>query len=123
MVRGGTRDIAWAPCHNPVTNAGDGLALAIGTGGSGLGPSRTLGPGRQFIPRNAPTLLNTGLGTPYLFWDGRVANLGFLGGGGGAFQTPAGSPLPPRLPTLLAPQAMFPVMKPGGMRRLPGDHH
>ncbi len=121
-VLSGNRDIACATCHNPVTNAGDGLALAIGTGGSGLGPSRTLGPGRQFIPRNAPTLLNTGLGTPYLFWDGRVANLGFLGGGGGAFQTPAGSQLPSGLPTLLAAQAMFPVMNRGEMRGTAGDH-
>ncbi len=121
-VLSGNRDIACATCHNPVTNAGDGLSLAIGTGGSGLGPSRTLGSGRQFIPRNAPTLLNTGLGTPYLFWDGRVSNLGFGGGGGGAFQTPAGNQLPAGLPTLLAAQAMFPVMNRGEMRGMPGDH-
>src|SRR6266516_3005707 len=101
-VLSGNRDIACATCHNPATHAADGLALAIGTGGSGLGPSRTLGPGRQFIPRNAPTLLNTGLGTPYLFWDGRVSNLGFGPGGGGVFQTPADNQLPAGLPTLLA---------------------
>jgi cytochrome c peroxidase len=119
-VMSGNRDIACATCHNPVTNAGDGLALAIGTGGSGLGPSRTLGPGRQFIPRNAPTLLNTGLGAVYLFWDGRVSGFGF--GGGGPFQTPAGNQLPAGLPTLLAAQAMFPVMNRGEMRGVPGDH-
>ena len=118
-VLSGNRDIACATCHNPVTNAGDGLALAIGTGGSGLGPSRTLGPGRQFIPRNAPTLLNTGLGAPYLFWDGRVSGFGF--GGGGPFQTPAGNALPSGLPTLLAAQAMFPVMNREEMRGAPGD--
>src|SRR3989454_12303903 len=94
-VLSGNRDIACAPCHNPVTSAGDGLSLAIGTGGSGLGPARTLGPGRQFIPRHAPPLPNTGLGTPHLFWDGPGANPGFLGGGGGAFPTPPGSPHPP----------------------------
>ncbi len=124
-VLSGNRDIACATCHNPVTNAGDGLSLAIGTGGSGLGPSRTLGPGRQFIPRNAPTLLNTALGAPYLFWDGRVSNLGFGGfggGGGGAFQTPAGNQLPAGLPTLLAAQAMFPVMNREEMRGARGDH-
>jgi len=119
-VLSGNRDIACATCHNPVAHAGDGLALAIGTGGSGLGPSRTLGPGRQFIPRNAPTLLNTGLGAPYLFWDGRVS--GFAFGGGGPFQTPAGSALPSGLPTLLAAQAMFPVMNREEMRGVPGDH-
>src|SRR2546422_6590467 len=118
-VLSGNRDIACATCHNPVTNAGDGLSLAIGTGGSGLGPSRTLGPGRQFIPRNAPTLLNTGLGAFYLFWDGRVSGFGF--GGGGSFQTPAGTALPSGLPSLLAAQAMFPVMNREEMRGTPGD--
>ena len=119
-VLSGNRDIACATCHNPVSHAGDGLALSIGTGGSGLGPSRTLGPGRQFIPRNAPTLINTGLGAPYLFWDGRVSGFGF--GGGGPFQTPAGNLLPSGLPTLLAAQAMFPVMNREEMRGVPGDH-
>jgi len=119
-VLSGNRDIACATCHNPVSHATDGLVLAIGTGGTGLGPSRTLGPGRQFIPRNAPTLLNTGLGAPYLFWDGRVSGFGF--GGGGVFQTPAGNALPSGLPTLLAAQAMFPVMNREEMRGAPGDH-
>src|SRR3989441_4525827 len=95
---------ACATCHDPVSHAADGLALSIGTGGSGLGPSRTLGPGRQFIPRNAPTLVNAGLGSFYLFWDGRVSGNRF------GFQTPAGTALPSRLPRLLAGQAMFPGM-------------
>ena len=115
-ILSGNRDIACATCHNPVSHAADGLALSIGTGGSGLGSSRTLGPGRQFIPRNAPTLVNAGLGAFYLFWDGRVSGLGF-----GAFQTPAGAALPPGLPSLLAAQAMFPVMSREEMRGVPGD--
>jgi len=114
-VLSGNRDIACATCHNPASHAGDGLALSIGTGGSGLGPSRTLGPGRQFIPRNAPTLVNTGLGAFYLFWDGRVSGSSF------AFQTPAGAALPPGLPNILAAQAMFPVMSREEMRGAPGD--
>src|SRR6059036_2820743 len=95
-VLSGNRDIACATCHNPVTHAADGLALSVGTGGTGLGPSRTLGPGRQFVPRNAPTLLNAGLGSFYMFLDGRVS--GFRSG---PFQTPAGAALPPGLPSLL----------------------
>ena len=114
-VLSGNRDIACATCHNPASHAGDGLALSIGTGGSGLGPSRTLGPGRQFIPRNAPTLVNTGLGAFYLFWDGRVSGSSF------AFQTPAGAALPPGLPNILAAQAMFPVVNREEMRGAPGD--
>ncbi len=115
-VLSGNRDIACATCHDPVSHAADGLTLSIGTGGSGLGPSRTLGPGRHFIPRNAPTLLNAGLGSFYLFLDGRVS--GFRSG---PFQTPAGAALPTGLPTLLAAQAMFPVMNREEMRGAPGD--
>src|SRR5437764_11669841 len=77
-VLSGNRDVACATCHHPTTHEADGLSLAIGTGGSGLGPGRTLGSGRQFVPRNAPSLLNDGLGLSYLFWDGRLSN--FLGG-------------------------------------------
>src|SRR3989454_4212330 len=42
-ILSGNRDIACATCHAPVQHGGDGLSLAIGTGGTGLGPSRTLG--------------------------------------------------------------------------------
>jgi len=115
-VLSGNRDIACATCHSPASHAADGLALSIGTGGSGLGPSRTLGPGRQFIPRNAPTLVNAGLGAFYLFWDGRVSGNSF------GFQTPAGTALPPGLPNILAAQAMFPVMNRDEMRGARGDH-
>src|SRR5438128_5099732 len=114
-VLSGNRDIACATCHDPVSHAADGLALSIGTGGSGLGPSRTLGPGRQFIPRNAPTLVNAGLGSFYLFWDGRVSGNRF------GFQMPAGRALPSGLPSLLAAQAMFPVMNREEMRGARGD--
>src|SRR5256885_14512401 len=41
-VLSGNRDVACATCHHPTTHEADGLSLAIGTGGSGLGPGRTL---------------------------------------------------------------------------------
>src|SRR5213079_3720389 len=66
-ILSGNRDVACATCHHPSTHEGDGLSLSIGTGGTGLGPSRTLGPGRQFVRRNARSLLNDGLGLFYLF--------------------------------------------------------
>jgi len=111
----GNRDIACATCHQPATAMGDGLSLAVGTGGTGVGPGRTLGAGRQFVPRNAPTLLNVALGQPYIFWDGRVT--GFAG----FFQTPAGDSLPRGLPNVLSAQAMFPVTNRREMRGEPGD--
>jgi len=113
-ILSGNRDISCATCHQPSEHAGDGLSLAVGTGGTGL--SRTLGPGRQFVPRNAPSLVNGGLGLFYLFWDGRIS--GFQSG---PFTTPAGSALPPDLPNILAAQAMFPVVDRREMRGGPGD--
>ncbi len=120
-VLSGNRDIACATCHLPTQHAADGLSLSIGTGGTGLGPSRTLGPGREFVPRSAPSLLNAGLGLPYLFWDGRISGFGpFVEGGPGQFSTPAGSLLPP-VPNILAAQALFPVVNRREMRGEAGD--
>src|SRR5207247_1293080 len=112
-ILSGNRDVACATCHQPAEHATDGLSLAIGTGGTGLGASRTLGPGRQFVPRNAPSLLNTGLGLFYVFWDGRISRFGQVPGG---FTTPAGRSLPSGLPNILAAQAMFPVTNRREMR-------
>lgn len=115
-ILSGNKDIACATCHLPQQNLTDGLSLAIGTGGVGEGPSRTLGSGRKFGPRSAPSLLNDGLGLVYVFDDGRVS--GFRSG---PFQTPAGTALPPDLPNILAAQAMFPVLNRQEMRGDSGD--
>ena len=115
-ILSGNRDISCGTCHHPRTSAADGLSLAIGTGGIGLGTARTLGQGRVFIPRSAPTLLNSGLGFFYVFWDARIN-----GWRGGPFQNPAGTALPGGLPNILAAQAMFPVTNRREMRGDPGD--
>jgi cytochrome c peroxidase len=114
----GNRDVSCATCHSPLAHGADVLALSIGTGGSGDGASRTLGSGRQFTPRNAPSLINVGLGGFYFFWDGRVSELGGLG----SFKTPAGTALPADVPNVLAAQAMFPVTNRNEMRGEAGDH-
>jgi cytochrome c peroxidase len=115
-ILSGNRDVACATCHHPATHEGDGLSLAIGTGGSGLGPGRTLGPGRQFVARNAPSLLNAGLGPFYLFWDGRLSN--FLVG---PPPPPVAASVAPGVSNLLAAQAMLPVVNRREMRGEPGD--
>jgi len=115
-ILSGNKDIACATCHLPQQHLQDGLSLAIGTGGSGEGPARTLGAGRQFHQRSAPSLLNDGLGLVYVFDDGRVS--GFRSG---PFQTPAGTALPADLPNILAAQAMFPVLNRQEMRGDSGD--
>ncbi|HUF27703.1 MAG TPA: cytochrome c peroxidase [Gemmatimonadaceae bacterium] len=115
-VLSGNRDISCATCHHPSLHAGDGLSLAVGTGGSGLGESRAPGEGRDLLPRNAPSLLNRGLGQTYTFWDGRLAEHGR-----GHFVTPVGSSLPSGLVNVLAAQAMLAVADRGEMRGTHGD--
>jgi len=113
-ILSGNRDISCVTCHQPGMHGTDGLSLSIGTGGTGLGPFRTLGPGRQLVPR--PTLLNQGLRAQYLFWGGRVS-----GHGSGPFTSPPEVRLPPGLSNILAAQAMLPVLNRVEMRGQPGD--
>jgi cytochrome c peroxidase len=116
-ILSGNRDVACATCHDPSAHATDALSLPIGTGGVGDGLARTLGAGREFVPRNAPTLLNQGLGFFYLFWDGRVNEEGGLG----RFNTPTKVTMPAGLSGLLAAQAMLPVLNRAEMRGIVGD--
>ena len=116
-ILSGNRDVACATCHTPLAHTGDGLSLAIGTGASQVGAIRTLGAGRQFTPRNAPSLLSAGLNPVYLFWDGRVSD----GFGSSRFTTPAGAALPSGLTSALAAQAMIPVTNRVEMRGNTGD--
>ena len=116
-ILSGNRDVACATCHTMADHATDALSLAIGTGGVSDGTTRTLGAGRQFVPRNAPSLLNQGLGLFYLFWDGRVNEEGGIG----QFRTPGGVTIPSQVGSLLAAQAMLPVLNRTEMRGVPGD--
>jgi cytochrome c peroxidase len=116
-ILSGNRDVACATCHTAADHTTDALSLAIGTGGTVSGTVRTLGPGRQFVPRNAPSLLNQGLGLFYLFWDGRVNEEGGIG----RFKTPTNVVLPPQLDNLIAAQAMLPVLNRTEMRGNTGD--
>lgn len=101
----GNRDISCATCHHPQLATADGLPLSIGTGGTGLGPARQLGPNREIVPRHATELFNRGLAEwRTMFWEGRVS-----GSAAEGFHTPAGTSLPPGLDSVLAAQAMFPV--------------
>ena len=123
-VLSGNRNIACATCHHPSLGTGDALSLSVGEGGTGLGPSRSTGSGRDAItgrvPRNAPALFNLGA-TEFrtLFHDGRVAeNTGAPDG----FETPAGPDLPEGLESALAAQALFPVTSAVEMAGQPGEN-
>ncbi len=113
----GNNSIACATCHHPLFHTGDGLSLSVGTDGAGLGPQRTLGAGRDLIPRHAPDVFNRGL-TAWItmFWDSRVSVSPTIG-----FISPAGDALPAGLDSLLAVQAIFPVTSRDEMREHVGN--
>ncbi len=111
-ILSGNRDISCGSCHEPSLHATDGLPLAVGTGGTGVGAARTLGPGRSFVPRNAPSLLNSAIGLTYVFWDGRLTRFG---------PPPPELPFPADLSNLLVAQAMMPVLNRREMRGEVGD--
>jgi cytochrome c peroxidase len=115
-ILSGNRDISCATCHHPSTALGDGLSLAVGTGGTGMGATRTLGQGRTFVARQSPTLLNSGLGVFYMFWDGRLA------GRLTTITNETGVILPTGLPDPLIAQAMLPVLNRREMRGAIGDY-
>jgi cytochrome c peroxidase len=116
-VLSGNRDVSCGSCHSPATHTGDDASLAVGTGAALNGGARLLGNGRQFTPRNAPSLFSVGLKPFYMFWDGRVnEELG-----PGRFNTPVGSALPAGVTSLLAAQAMIPVTNRVEMRGNAGD--
>lgn len=127
-ILGGNRDVSCMTCHLPQFATSDGRSLAIGEGGSGLGPERTH-PLGVFIPRNAPAVFNVHAVGP-MFWDGRVER-----GVDGRFHTPAGAALTPAMTSIfefgaLSAQPMFPVLDAAEMRgtggnelaALPDDH-
>ena len=47
-VLSGNKDMACASCHQPQASLGDGISLAVGTGGWGTGTARRPGSGRTF---------------------------------------------------------------------------
>jgi cytochrome c peroxidase len=113
-ILSGNKDTACATCHQPGLATGDALSVSIGTGATGAGANRQLGPARSFVARNSSPLFNLG-GVERMFWDGRVERTG------DGFTTPAGFLLPAGLDSALAAQAMFPVSNRTEMRGNSGD--
>ena len=111
-ILSGNRNIACAHCHHPDLGTGDGLSLGIGEGGAGLGPKRSAGTGqsriRKRIPRNAPGLWNLGARDIHtMFHDGRLSISDRYENG---FDSPAEEWLPTGFNSLLAAQAVFPLV-------------
>jgi cytochrome c peroxidase len=62
-ILSGPMDVACSTCHLPGFAFGDGRQFASGAGGTGLGPERTdpQPPPLRLMPRNSPTVFNTGV--------------------------------------------------------------
>lgn len=123
-ILSGNRNISCAHCHHPDFGTGDGLSLGIGEGGQGLGPDRTPGMGlsriAKRIPRNAPGLWNLGArDLTVMFHDGRLSTSDLFGNG---FNSPAEEWLPQGLNSLLAAQALFPLVAQFEMAGNPGEN-
>ncbi len=111
-ILSGNRNIACGTCHHHDHAGTDGVSLGIGEGGRGLGPERTAGDGPdrivKRIPRNAPALWNLGhRSVKALFFDGRLSVSDLYGNG---FDSPAEEWLPQGLETVVAAQALFPLV-------------
>ncbi len=122
---GGDFDSACVSCHHPSLGGGDSLSLPVGVGAIDadvLGPGRATASGLPNVPRNAPTVFNSGLWDTGMFWDSRVESFGKEPQANGAVSdirtpdvafgladTDAGANLP-------AAQARFPVTSQAEMR-------
>ncbi len=123
-ILSGNRNISCATCHHPDFGTGDGLSLGIGEGGVGLGTKRTAGSGetriKKRIPRNAPPLWNLGAKDLHtLFHDGRLSISDAYENG---FNSPAEEWLPTGFNSLLAAQAVFPLVAQFEMAGNPGEN-
>ncbi|MEM6590193.1 MAG: cytochrome c peroxidase, partial [Pseudomonadota bacterium] len=123
-ILSGNENISCAHCHHPKFGTGDGVSLGIGEGGQGLGPDRTPGQGadkvRKRIPRNAPGLWNLGArDLTVMFHDGRLSLSDDFGNG---FNSPAEEWLPKGFNSLLAAQAVFPLVAQFEMAGNPGEN-
>jgi cytochrome c peroxidase len=86
-ILSGRQDIACATCHHPTYGYSDGRDLPIGTGGTGVGPSRTFpGNAGPIVKRNSQTILDVAFNgidargrvdptQAPMFWDSRAHGL------------------------------------------------
>ena len=118
-ILSGNRDVSCATCHLVEHGTSDGLAFSIGTGGIGIGPERTLPPGRAQQPRNALDLWNRDNNwVKTMFWDGRVEVLDPVRK---TFRSPLGERLPKGFDNVMAVQALFPLAREDEMLGVAGD--
>lgn len=111
-ILSGNRNISCGTCHHHTLSGADELSLGFGEGGAGIGAERHAPEGvgsiKRRMPRNSPALFNLGAREfRTLFHDGRVSIDDLYGT---EFNTPAEEYLPQGLDSLLAAQALFPLV-------------
>ncbi|MCF6302053.1 MAG: cytochrome-c peroxidase, partial [Devosiaceae bacterium] len=110
-ILSGNKSISCATCHHPDFGTSDGVSLAIGDGGIGLGPKRIIDPDNIpeiRVARNAPALFNLGA-TQFtsLFHDGRLEVDNARPSG---IRSPLEDEMVIGFNSVLSAQAMFPVL-------------
>ena len=110
-ILSGNKSVSCATCHHPAFGTSDGVSLAIGDGGMGLGPKRSIDP--KNVPeirvgRNAPSLFNLGAAQfTSLFHDGRLEADPARPSG---IRSPLEDEMVGGFNSVLSAQAMFPVL-------------
>jgi cytochrome c peroxidase len=107
-ILSGNMTVSCASCHVAWRGTGDGTSLMNDVGVKGLFSRIDHPASEYFLPRNSPPLFNRGhRAFQALFLDGRVeVAAGFPSG----FKTPAGAALPEGLESVMAAQALFPLL-------------
>ena len=126
-ILGGTKDVACATCHSPLTGTSDGLSLGLGVGARGLSVYRSSLGFDTFeeaavnrIVRNSRALFNLGWhGWTTLMTDGDISVDPTQPSG---FASPLGEDFPVGLDNLLAAQNMLPAAQPREMAGTFGDN-
>ena len=115
-ILSGNRAVSCATCHHPDFGTSDGVSLAIGDGGLGLGPARVVDPENLpevRVARNAPALFNLGAAQfVSLFHDGRLEVDQTRPSG---IRSPLEDDMVVGFNSVLSAQAMFPVLSPDEM--------
>ncbi len=111
-ILSGNRNISCGTCHHHDGASTESLSLGVGEGGDGVGAARTVGKGpakiKRRVARNTPSLFNLGAReVSVLFHDGRLS---FDDRYGNNFDSPAEEYLPQGLDSILAAQALFPLI-------------
>ncbi len=110
-ILSGNKNTSCATCHHPKFGTSDGVSLALGEGGIGIGPDRRIDPDNtpeQRIGRNAPALFNLGASEfTALFHDGRLQVDTTRPSG---IRTPLDDEMVQGFSGILSAQAMFPVL-------------